>query len=298
MSNKSEVYEQRKQQMDLISQKLENGVREVFTSENYTRYLETFSKFHNYSVNNTILILMQYPAATHVASFRDWNKKFNRVVKKGEKGIQILVPTPKKYLVDKEVSNPDGSISVKQEEYEKLFFKPGYVFDVSQTVGDPLPSLEKEIDFDIPATNKLINLIFSTSEIPIQYDFSLTANDEDGYYRADVKEIYLKSTLPPLDKLKTIIYLLNRYYQEEKYECHFKNYDYNTREVVAKSTAFCVLEMLANQFNIPKLKSNYSFEDIAMLGSKDQKELKSTLILISKLSIHIFSWFSDLFKSL
>ena len=84
-------------------------MKEVFTSENYIRYLETFSKFHNYSFNNTILILMQCPKASFVASYKDWTEKFNRIVKKGSKGIQILVPTPKKIWEEEECTRPDGS---------------------------------------------------------------------------------------------------------------------------------------------------------------------------------------------
>lgn len=137
--------EERQQQMKEILQNLENGVKEVFTSENYIRYLETFSKFHNYSFNNTILILMQCPKASFVASYKDWTEKFNRIVKKGSKGIQILVPTPKKYWEEEECTRPDGSKYKRKIEKRKLYFKIGHVFDLSQTTGDELPRLTQNL---------------------------------------------------------------------------------------------------------------------------------------------------------
>ena len=137
--------EERQQQMTEILQNLENGVKEVFTSEKYVKYLETFSKFHNYSFNNTILILMQCPKASFVASYKDWTEKFNRIVKKGSKGIQILVPTPKKYWEEEECTRPDGSKYKRKIEKRKLYFKIGHVFDLSQTTGDELPRLTRNI---------------------------------------------------------------------------------------------------------------------------------------------------------
>jgi len=290
-------YEDRKVQMNEIMQQLENGVRQMFTSENYIKYLEAYSKFYNYSISNAILILMQCPIATYVASFKDWNTKFHRIVKKGEHGIKILVPTPKKYIQDKEYIEDDGSVKIEQTESKKLFFKPGYVFDVTQTTGDELPTLTKNLEYDSQKLNKLLNLIFSTSELPILYDYFLKENDPNGYYRLDKKEIYLKPTLSSLHKLKTIAHEFSHYYQDIKYFDTTKNFNHQTKEVVAESTAFCVLQMLANEFQTQQLSSSeYSFGYIAGWSSKTLKELKQTLELISKISIIIYSWFSELFK--
>lgn len=289
--------EERQQQMKEILQNLENGVKEVFTSENYIRYLETFSKFHNYSFNNTILILMQCPKASFVASYKDWTEKFNRIVKKGSKGIQILVPTPKKYWEEEECTRPDGSKYKRKIEKRKLYFKIGHVFDLSQTTGDELPTLTQNLEFDTPELNKLINCLFATSEVPISYDYDLkTDTDPNGYYSLVKKEICLKPELSALHRLKTIIHEYSHYYQETLFKEHTKDFDRDTKEVVAESCAYCVIEMLANETNIEKLSSEeYSFGYIASWGSKDLKELRSTLEMISKLSNLIFNWVSKQF---
>lgn len=288
--------EERQQQMAEILKNLEDGVREVFTSENYVRYLETFSKFHNYSFNNTILILMQCPTASHVASYKDWTEKFHRIVKKGSRGIKILVPTPKKYYVEEECSRADGSKYTKKVEHRKLYFKIGHVFDYSQTTGDELPSLARNLELETPELNQLLSKLFATSEVPIKYDYDLKENDANGYYSPMKNEICLKPALAALHKLKTIIHEYSHYYQETLFKEHTKDFDRDTKEVVAESCAYCVIEMLANETNMEKLSSEeYSFGYIASWGSKDLKELKSTLDIISKLSNLIFDWVSKQF---
>ncbi len=288
--------EERQQQMAEILQNLENGVKEVFTSENYVRYLETFSKFHNYSFNNTILILMQCPEASFVASYKDWTEKFNRIVKKGSHGIKILVPTPKKYWEEEECTRADGSKYTKKVEHRKLYFKIGHVFDLSQTTGDELPRLTQNLEFETPELNKLINFLFATSEVPISYDYDLKENSANGYYSLVKKEICLKPTLKALHKLKTIIHEYSHYYQETLFRENTKDFDRDTKEVVAESCAYCVIEMLSNETNMKKLSSDeYSFGYIASWGSKDLKELRSTLEIISKLSNLIFDWVSKQF---
>ncbi len=288
--------EERKQQMAEILQNLEDGVKEVFTSENYIKYLETFSKFHNYSFNNTILILAQCPQASFVASYKDWTEKFNRIVKKGSKGIQILVPAPKKFWEEEECTRPDGSKYTRKVERRKLYFKIGHVFDYSQTTGDELPSLTQKLEFETPELNRLINSLFATSEVPIHYDYDLKENDANGYYNLVKKEIFLKADLKALHKLKTIAHEYSHYYQETLYKEHTKELDRDTKEVIAESCAYCVIEMLANETNMEKLSSDeYSFGYIASWGSKDLKELKSTLDIISKISNLIFYWVSKQF---
>lgn len=294
--SKEAFIEQRQQQMTEILKNLEEGVRQVFTSENYIRYLETFSKFHDYSFNNIILILMQFPQASFVASYQDWNKKFERIVKKGEHGIKILVPTPKKITVEKEVSNPDGTTSIEQVNTKRLYFKPGYVYDVSQTTGKELPSLTRNLEYNSNSLKKLINLLFASSQIPITYDYALKEHDANGYYNVVERKIYLKSSLSDLHKLKTIIHEYSHFLQETQYQEQTHEYTRNTKEVIAESTAFCVIEMLNISLNISKLSSEeYSFGYIAGWGSRDLKELKQTLSLISEISNSIFGWISKQF---
>lgn len=288
--------EERKQQMNEILENLENGVRDVFTSENYLNYLETFSKFHNYSFSNIILILLQYPEASYVASFKDWTTKFNRIVKKGEHGIKILVPTPKKVTMEKEVTNPDGTTSIEEVERKHLYFKTGYVFDISQTMGDELPTLVKTLKYESNDLDNLLNNLFSTSEVKIDYDYSLAENSANGYYNLLTQQIFLKPTLSALHKLKTIAHEYSHYLQETLHAANTKEMDRGTKEVIAESCAYCVLSMLANEFNMEKLDSSeYSFGYVASWGSRDLKELKSTLTLISDISNQIFNWISKQF---
>ena len=130
-------------QLKEISERLEQGVKEIFTSERYTEYLNTMSKFHNYSFNNTLLITMQKPEATLVAGYQAWQKKFNRHVKRGEKGIQIIAPAPIREKQEIEKIDPvtkepvigdDGQPETEIVEMVIPRFRVTTVFDVSQTV--------------------------------------------------------------------------------------------------------------------------------------------------------------------
>ena len=134
-----------------ITERLEQGVKEIFTSERYTEYLDTMSKFHNYSFNNTLLITMQKPDATLVAGYQAWQKKFNRHVKRGEKGIQIIAPTPVKEKQEIEKIDPDtqepiiGEDGQPETEIVEMViprFRVATVFDVSQTEGEPIAELD------------------------------------------------------------------------------------------------------------------------------------------------------------
>ena len=137
-----------KQKVKEITEKLEQGIKELFESEKYKSYLNTMSKFHNYSFNNTVLIAMQKPDATLVAGFNSWKKNFKRHVKKGEKGIKILAPTPYKIKQEQEKTDPktkeilldkDGNPIMEEVEITIPAFRAVSVFDVAQTEGKELP---------------------------------------------------------------------------------------------------------------------------------------------------------------
>lgn len=141
----------REQQMKEITERLEQGVKKLFTSERYMEYLKTMSQFHNYSFNNTMLIAMQKPDATLVAGYQAWQKKFKRQVKRGEKGIQIIAPAPirEKEEVEKfdpvtnePILRPDGKPETEEIEHIIPRFRLTTVFDISQTYGEPPPELE------------------------------------------------------------------------------------------------------------------------------------------------------------
>ena len=141
-----------KQKVKEITDKLEEGLKELFESEKYRSYLSTMSKFHNYSFNNTLLIAMQKPEATLVAGYKAWQKNFNRHVNKGEKGIRILAPAPYKIKEERDKLDPvtgevmldqDGMPQREEVEIKIPAFRAVSVFDVSQTDGEPIPELEQ-----------------------------------------------------------------------------------------------------------------------------------------------------------
>lgn len=169
----------RKQQMKEITERLEQGVKDIFTSEMYTTYLRTMAKFHNYSFNNTLLIAMQRPDATLVAGFNAWKNKFNRYVKKGERGIQIIAPAPIKEVEEREkidkdtglaVLNENGEPEMERVEYVIPRFRVTTVFDVSQTDGEPLPELEvNELTASVKDYALLTAAIEQVSPVPMRF---------------------------------------------------------------------------------------------------------------------------------
>lgn len=142
-----------------ITDGIEQGIKELFESEKYMRYLSVMSRFHRYSVNNTMLIYMQKPDATLVAGYNKWKDQFERHVKKGEHGITIIAPTPYKKKIEEQKLDPDtkapildkdGKIVTEEKEIEIPMFRPVKVFDVSQTDGKPLPELASSLSGNVP----------------------------------------------------------------------------------------------------------------------------------------------------
>ena len=147
-----------KDRMREIVDSIENGIKELFESDKYRQYLSTMSRFHRYSVNNTMLIYMQRPDATHVAGFNKWRDQFGRNVLKGEKGIRIIAPTPYKKKVEEIKTDPetnapildaDGKAIIEEKEIRIPMFKVVSVFDVSQTAGKPLPQLAADLSGNV-----------------------------------------------------------------------------------------------------------------------------------------------------
>lgn len=152
-SMEDDIMANREEQLKQITDQLEQGVSEIFTSEKYTEYLQTMAKFHNYSFNNTLLIAMQKPEATLVAGYQAWQRKFNRQVKRGEKGIQIIAPAPYKEKQEIEKTDPetgeivigeDGQPETEVVERVVTKFRVTTVFDVSQTTGEPIRNLKSQ----------------------------------------------------------------------------------------------------------------------------------------------------------
>ena len=272
----------RKQQMKEITERLEQGVKDIFTSEMYTTYLRTMAKFHNYSFNNTLLIAMQRPDATLVAGFNAWKNKFNRYVKKGEKGIQIIAPAPIKEVEEREkidkdtglaVLNESGEPEMERVEYVIPRFRVTTVFDVSQTDGEPLPSLEvNELTASVKEYALLTAAIEQVSPVPIRFDE--IEGDAKGYYSDADKEICIQVGMGESQTIKTMIHevahamLHNSDFMKQNGE----EKDRLTKETEAESIAFTVCSALGID------TSDYSFPYVASWASgKEMKELKDSM---------------------
>ena len=282
LSKEDYIQKKQQEQQDALA-KLEQGVQEVFTSEKYAEFLKTYSKFHKYSINNSIMILMQKPDATNVASFQTW-RSLGRPVKKGEKGIKVLVPIPYKYQKEVETNELDGNGDHIKEtkEMKGTSFRVGNVFDFSQTSGKELPKLTKDLYDNSVAIEIAIDAVGRTSEVPIRFTDGLTP-EQKGYYSVKKKEIVINDNLSNSQTFKTLIHEIAHS------KIHAKDLDkYNNheREVQAESVAFVV----CNAYNIDT--SEYSFGYIAGWSSgKEMSELKESLSIIQDCS-------SDMIKSI
>lgn len=264
---------------------LEDGVQAVFTSERYLEYLKFSSKFHNYSFNNALLIMLQNPNATYVAGFNDWKKKHNRYVKKGEKGLRIIAPVPYKINVDVPVydnnNNPiiiDGKPLTEQKTVQKLNFKVVSVFDISQTDGEPIPELTTELKATVENYSDLFAAIQAYSEYPIEFvDIDDGAKGKCNFLD---KKISINNGMSESQNIKTA---LHEVAHSNLHEPNLDDIDDNiilarhTKEVQAESVAFIV----ANHFGIDT--SEYSFEYIAGWSKdKELSDLKESLDVIQK----------------
>ena len=153
--------------------RLGEGVRAVYDSERWESWLRSLSRFHDYSLGNTILIAMQMPNATHVASFRSWKRDFNRYVRKGEKGIEILVP-----MLVKDGDEDDTDV----ERRRLVGFRVGHVFDVSQTDGEPLPTLVDEVAGDVERYAAILDAVRIVSAYPVEFVGDLPEGT-NGFFR-------------------------------------------------------------------------------------------------------------------
>lgn len=283
--------EQIKIELDETLKRLEQGVRDVFTSENYLEYLRFFAKMHNYSFNNTILILSQLPTASFCASYQTW-KSLKCPVKKGQKGLSILVPIPYKQeqtvaCKDKNgqtIYNSDGSKQTEKIYVERICFRIGKVFDISQTAGE-LPTLAHELYGNNDGFAKAITELMQNPDIVIDYDNDLIGTNTNGYYHVAEHRIALKSGMSINQTMKTLIHERAHSILHTKDGNHYTR---NEAEVQAESTAFVVSEVLGLD------TSDYSFGYIAgWSNGKDLKELQQSLSIIEKTSREILTWITD-----
>lgn len=268
--------------LDTIMKALEEGVEKVFTSEQYQMYLQTMAKFHNYSFNNTLLIAMQRPDATLLAGYQTWKKKFHRHVKRGEKGIKIIAPVPVKEKrqvekIDEEtqeiVIGIDGQPETETVERILPRFRVTTVFDVSQTEGEPLPTLEvNELVGDVFIYEDFMKGLEEISPVPFQ--FQEIDSGAKGYYSNAEKLVAIQTGMSQAQTMKTAVHetahaiLHDRDVMEE----NGITKDRMTKEVESESVAYVV----CNHFGLDT--SDYSFNYVAGWSSdKEMPELRSSM---------------------
>ena len=196
-----------------ITDGIEQGIKELFESEKYMRYLSVMSRFHRYSVNNTMLIYMQKPDATLVAGYNKWKDQFERYVKKGEHGITIIAPTPYKKKIEEQKLDPDtkapildkdGKFVTEEKEIEIPMFRPVKVFDVSQTDGKPLPELASSLSGNVPNYEAFMEALRRSAPVPIT--FEAMAADTDGYFSADHQKIAIRQGMSEVQTVSATVH--------------------------------------------------------------------------------------------
>ena len=207
--------EQRQQQVQDLTQQLEDGVKSVFESEQYAQYLKVMSKFTNYSVNNTILIAMQTGGqASMVAGYTAWPKNFGRQVNRGEKAIKSFAPMTYKRkkevdMIDQAtgqpIRNPDGSVHKETIEVTVPTFRVANVFDISQTSGPPLPTLVDELEGNVERYQDFVQVIRNISPVPVNFE---DMEGQDGYYHQIEKRIAINDAMSERQTMAAMIHEL------------------------------------------------------------------------------------------
>ncbi len=284
-----------KNKVQEITDKLESGIKDLFDSERYVTWLNTMSKFHEYSLNNTILIAMQKPDATMVAGYTQWQKDFERNVNKGEKAIRILAWNPYKEKVERDKLDPETHEPVKDEngntvkeiaEVQRPSYKVVNVFDVSQTDGKELPRLGV---FELEGTVKNFDMFFEALKrtCPVPIAFEDIKSGAKGYFHQKDQRIAIQSGMSEIQTIKTAIHEMAHQklhsaeqenaqsYQSKKQE--EKAQTRSEKEIEAESVAYTVCQ----HFGIDT--SDYSFGYVAGWSQgKEMAELKASLLTIRR----------------
>ena len=216
-----------REKLQEITAGIEQGIKDLFESEKYAHYLSVMSKFHRYSVNNTMLIYMQRPDATLVAGYNKWKNQFGRHVKKGEHGITIIAPTPYKKKIEEMKRDPDthapildadGKAIMEEKEIEIPMFRPVKVFDVSQTDGKPLPELASKLSGTVPHYEVFLEALRRSASVPIEFE-ALTAN-LDGYFSSDQQRIAIREGMSEVQTISAAVHEVahSKLHDPKKYE--------------------------------------------------------------------------------
>lgn len=251
------------------------------------------SRFHRYSVNNTMLIFQQRPDATLVAGFRKWQNQFGRHVKKGEHGITIIAPTPYKKKIEAQKLDPDtkapvldenGQAVMEEKEVVIPLFRPVKVFDVAQTDGKPLPELVESLTGDVQQYEIFLEALRRSAPVPIE--FESMAENMDGYFSSEQQRIAIREGMSEVQTISAVIHEIahsklhdatKRQAEEEP-----KPKDRNTEEVEAESISFSVCKY----YDIETSGNSLGY---IMTWSKDKDlpELRASLETINKTSCEL-----------
>ena len=202
-----------KERLKDITDSIERGIQDLFQSDKYAEYLRTMSRFHKYSVNNTMLIYMQKPDATLVAGFNKWRDQFERNVLKGEKGIKIIAPTPYKKKIEQEKRDPDtnlpmldadGKVIIEEKEIKIPMYKPVTVFDVSQTDGKPLPQLASDLQGNVQNYEVFMEALRRSSPVPIE--IIPIRDGADGYFSLDNQKIAIREGMSEVQTVSAVVH--------------------------------------------------------------------------------------------
>ena len=288
---KKDYAAKQKEKIQQTTEKLEQGILDFLSGDQYQDYLKVMSKFHNYSYSNSILIAMQRPDATYLAGYTGWQKKFKRQVLPGEHGIKIFAPAPIKQVVEKERLDPDTNLPVLDENGDPVKdtvevkipkFKVVTVFDVAQTSGEPLPELEiPDLTGNVAEYEAFLEAIRRTADVPV--GFEPIEGESHGYFSPSEQRIAIREGMSEAQTLKTAIHELahSRLHNIEQNSGKpaLERKDRNTKEVEAESIAFVV----CSHFGLDT--GDYSFVYVGTWSSgKELPELKSSLQTIRSAS--------------
>lgn len=276
----------RTERVKILTDKLEQGVKDLFESSRYAAYLSAMSKFHSYSANNVLLILLQCPSASRVAGYSTWKKDFGRAVKRGEKGIQVLAPCPYKTFMEQDKLDPDTKRPILDSNgapvretvlVRRQSFKTATVFDVSQTEGKELPRLGvEELSGTVAQFQSLSNALEQLSPAPVRYEAPASANAKGSYSHME-RCVYVRPGMSQVQTLKTLIHeiahaKLHALPVENGAVTGLPEKDRRTREVEAESVAYVVCQ----HFGVDT--SDYSFGYVAGWSrGREMEELKASL---------------------
>ena len=290
----SEEESGRQEQIKEIMAGIENGIQDLFQSGRLEAYLKVMSKFHRYSLNNTILIWTQCPTATYCAGFQTWKNEFGRHVKKGEKGIKILAPAPFKKTVQVKkldsvthmpVRDADGQIAMEEQTIQIPRYKTVTIFDLAQTEGPPLPELAAELTGDVQQYDAFMEALRRTSPVPVE--IKPIQGDADGFFSRETQSITLREGMSQIQTVCAAIHEIVHSIQHNNEQANGKSKA--VKEVEAESCAMAVsafygLDTSAN--SIPYLGSYSRDKTVPELRNSLQIIMETTDRLITEIDRH------------